>query len=94
MRAARIPRYNHYDLGIQVFQDEQKIAMLYNFDNRWRMIWTDGRPLPKVVDGGVEMDGEFREARWFRYSGRPVDRRLHARSRDGRHHARGPRLAR
>ena len=68
------PRYNHYDLGIQVFQDEQKIAMLYNFDNRWRMIWTDGRPLPKVVDGGVEMDGEFREARWFGYSvGRWID---------------------
>ena len=33
------------------------IAMLYNFDNRWRMIWTDGRPLPKVVDGGVEIGG-------------------------------------
>lgn len=68
------PRYNHYDLGIQVFQDEQKIAMLYNFDNRWRMIWTDGRPLPKVVDGGVEIAGEYREARWFGYSvGRWID---------------------
>jgi hypothetical protein len=68
------PRYNHYDLGIQVFQDEQKLAMLYNFDNRWRMIWTDGRPLPKVVDGGVEIDGEYREARWMGYSvGRWID---------------------
>ena len=68
------PRYNHYDLGIQVFQDEQKVAMLYNFDNRWRMIWTDGRALPKVVDGGVEIDGEYREARWFGYSvGRWID---------------------
>ena len=68
------PRYNHYDLGIQVFQDEHKIAMLYNFDNRWRMIWTDGRPLPKVVDAGVEIDGEYREARWFGYSvGRWID---------------------
>jgi len=68
------PRYNHYDLGIQVFQDEQKVAMLYNFDNRWRMIWTDGRPLPKVVDGGVEIDGEYREARWMGYSvGRWID---------------------
>ena len=68
------PRYNHYDLGIQVFQDEHKIAMLYNFDNRWRMIWTDGRPLPKVVDGAVEIDGEYREARWFGYSvGRWID---------------------
>ena len=68
------PRYNHYDLGIQVFQDEHKLAMLYSFDNRWRMIWTDGRPLPKVVDGGVEIDGEYREARWFGYSvGRWID---------------------
>jgi hypothetical protein len=68
------PRYNHYDLGIQVFQDEHKIAMLYNFDNRWRMIWTDGRPLPTPVDGGVEIAGEYREARWFGYSvGRWID---------------------
>ena len=68
------PRYNHYDLGIQVFQDEHKIAMLYSFDNRWRMIWTDGRPLPTRVDGGVEVDGEFRENRWFGYSvGRWID---------------------
>ena len=68
------PRYNHYDLGIQVFQDERKIAMLYSFDNRWRMIWTDGRSLPKPVDGGVEVDGEFRENRWFGYSvGRWID---------------------
>src|SRR4030095_9203688 len=59
---------------IHVYQDEHKIAMLYNFDNRWRMIWTDGRPLPKVVDGGVEIGGEYREARWFGYSvGRWVD---------------------
>jgi hypothetical protein len=62
------PRANHYDLGIQVFQDEYKIAMLYQYDNRWRIIWTDGRPLPKAVDGGVEMDGGYREERWFGYS--------------------------
>ena len=24
-----LPRHNHYDLGIQIFQDEYKIAMLY-----------------------------------------------------------------
>jgi hypothetical protein len=62
-------RHNHYDLGIQIFQDEYKIAMLYQYDNRWRIIWTDGRPLPKLVeDGGVEMDGKHREPRWFGYS--------------------------
>jgi len=69
-----MPRHNHYDLGIQIFQDEYKIAMLYQYDNRWRIIWTDGRPLPTLADGGVEMDGQYREARWFGYSvGRWVD---------------------
>lgn len=68
------PRYNHYDLGVQIFQDEHKIAMLYHYDNRWRIIWTDGRPLPKLLDGGVEIDGQFREQRWFGYSvGRWID---------------------
>ena len=63
-----LPRANHYDLGVQVFQDEYKIAMLYQYDNRWRIIWTDGRPLPKVLDGGVEINGDYRESRWFGYS--------------------------
>ena len=68
------PRYNHYDLGVQIFQDENKIAMLYHYDNRWRIIWTDGRPLPKLLDGGVEIDGQFHEQRWFGYSvGRWID---------------------
>jgi hypothetical protein len=62
------PRYNHYDLGVQIFQDEHKVAMLYQYDNRWRVIWTDGRPLPKLLDGGVEIDGEYREQRWWGYS--------------------------
>ena len=61
-------RHNHYDLGIQIFQDEYKLAMLYQYDNRWRIIWTDGRSLPTLVDGGVEIDGKFREARWWGYS--------------------------
>jgi hypothetical protein len=62
------PRYNHYDLGAQIFQDEHKVAILYNYDNRWRIIWTDGRSLPTLVDGGVEIDGEYREQRWMGYS--------------------------
>ena len=69
-----IPRHNHYDLGIQILQDEYKIVMLYQYDNRWRIIWTDGRSLPTLADGGVEMDGEYREQRWMGYSvGRWVD---------------------
>ena len=68
------PRWNHYDLGVQIFQDEYKIMMAYNYDSRWRVIWTDGRSLPTLVDGGVEADGEYRDARWFGYSvGRWLD---------------------
>jgi hypothetical protein len=62
------PRQNHYDLGVQIMQDEYKIAILYQYDNKWRIIWTDGRPLPTLVDGGVEIDGKYREARYFGYS--------------------------
>jgi hypothetical protein len=68
------PRWNHYDLGVQIFQDEHKIMMAYNYDNRWRVIWTDGRSLPTLVDGGVEVDGEYRDPRPFGYSvGRWLD---------------------
>ena len=70
-----MPRTNHYNLNItQIFQDEYKVAILYQYDNRWRVIWTDGRPLPKLLDGGVEIDGQYREPRWFGYSvGKWVD---------------------
>jgi hypothetical protein len=70
-----LPRYNHYNVRLtQIFQDEYKVVMLYHYDNRWRVIWTDGRELPKVVDGGVVIAGEVREPRFFGYSvGRWVD---------------------
>src|SRR6202049_4475096 len=64
-----IPRYTHYNLRLtQIFQDDYKVAILYYYDNRWRIIWTDGRPLPKVLDGAVELDGQIREQRFFGYS--------------------------
>ena len=64
-----VPRYNHYNLRLtQFFQDPSKVVILYHFDNRWRVIWTDGRPLPKILDGAVELDGEVREERFFGYS--------------------------
>ena len=64
-----IPRYNHYNVRLtQIFQDDYKVAILYHYDNRWRVIWTDGRPLPKVLDGAVELDGQIREQRFFGYS--------------------------
>ena len=69
------PRSNHYNIRLtQIFQDESKVVILYQYDNRWRVIWTDGRQLPKLVDGGVEIAGDVREQRFFGYSvGRWVD---------------------
>ncbi|HET9269094.1 MAG TPA: hypothetical protein VFO31_13060 [Vicinamibacterales bacterium] len=64
-----IPRYNHYNVRLtQIFQDPTKVVILYHYDNRWRIIWTDGRKLPKLLDGGVEIDGQYREQRIFGYS--------------------------
>ena len=64
-----IPRYNHYNVRLtQIFQDAKKVVILYHYDNRWRVIWTDGRKLPKLLDGGVEIDGQYREQRFFGYS--------------------------
>ena len=70
-----VPRYNHYNVRLtQIFQDDYKVLMAYQYDNRWRVIWTDGRQLPKVVDGGVDVGGEIREPRFFGYSvGRWLD---------------------
>ena len=64
-----VPRSNHYNLRLtQIFQDDYKVVILYHYDNRWRVIWTDGRQLPTVVDGGVQIGGELREQRFFGYS--------------------------
>jgi len=63
------PRMNHYNLGVRIYQDAVSVAMLYQYDYRWRVIWTDGRPLPVVEDGGVVVNGDdYREQRWYGYS--------------------------
>jgi hypothetical protein len=70
-----MPRYNHYNVRLtQIFQDEYKVVILYQYDNRWRVIWTDGRTLPTAADGVVTLAGEVREQRFFGYSvGRWID---------------------
>lgn len=48
---------------VQVVQMPNQVLMLYMFEKRWRVIWTDGRQLPKDPD-----------PRWYGYSvGRWVD---------------------
>jgi hypothetical protein len=41
----------------QIVQTPNQVLMLYMFERRWRVIWTDGRPLPKEPD-----------PRWYGYS--------------------------
>jgi len=42
------PRNEMYELRpVQIVQTKSQILMLYQFNKIWRVIWTDGRPLPK-----------------------------------------------
>jgi len=59
-----LPREDLYELRTtQIYQMPQKIIMLYTFGRVWRVIWLDGRELPKDP-----------EPRWYGYSvGKWVD---------------------
>ena len=53
-----MPREDLYELRtIQIYQSPQNVAILYMFNKVWRVIWTDGRELPKDP-----------EPRWYGYS--------------------------
>jgi hypothetical protein len=44
------PRADFYQIRhTQIMQDDRKVVILYEFEKRWRVIWTDGRELPKEV---------------------------------------------
>lgn len=63
------PRINHYNIRVtQIFQNPYKVALLYQYDNRWRTIWTDGRELPELTDGGVIAGGTYKASKWYGYS--------------------------
>ena len=53
------PRADFYQIRhTQIMQDDHKVVILYEFEKRWRVIWTDGRELPK----------EIPEPRYYGYS--------------------------
>lgn len=55
---AGFPRQLLFELRpFEVIQMSNKVLMLYMFEKRWRMIWTDGRQLPANPD-----------PRWYGYS--------------------------
>lgn len=44
------PRADFYQVRhTQIMQDDRKVVILYEFEKRWRVIWTDGRELPKEI---------------------------------------------
>jgi len=58
----------------QILQNDYTVVILYENLQVWRVIWTDGRELPKVVDEGVKVGKEVREPRYYGYSvGKWVD---------------------
>jgi hypothetical protein len=58
----------------QILQNEYKVVILYENLQIWRVIWTDGREAPKLVDGGVLVGKDVRESRYYGYSvGKWVD---------------------
>jgi hypothetical protein len=60
-----MPRQDLYELRTtQILQTDLKVVVLYEFSRIWRIIWADGRELPKDPP----------EPRWFGYSaGKWVD---------------------
>jgi hypothetical protein len=55
---AGFPRILLYEFRpVQMVQTPNSVLMLYMFEKRWRVIWTDGRALPKDPD-----------PRWYGYS--------------------------
>jgi hypothetical protein len=63
------PRANFYNLReTQILQDKYKVAILYEYGEAWRVVWTDGRELPKAVEGGVLVGNEVKEPRFYGYS--------------------------
>ena len=53
-----LPREDLFELRTtQIFQAADKVLLLYEYGKIWRVIWTDGRALPKDP-----------EPRWFGYS--------------------------
>jgi hypothetical protein len=60
----------------QIIQTPNQLVILYQFNKKWRVIWTDGRKLNMDPDlpGWTAKDGPPPESRWWGYSvGRWVD---------------------
>lgn len=71
------PRVQLYEFrSSEILQTQDQVVILYEFQKRWRVIWTDGRELPKDPERPMwsVKDARPPEPRWWGYSvGRWVD---------------------
>ena len=52
----------------RIIQTPQNVVILYEFNKKWRTIWTDGRQLPKDPESPTWGAPDAPEARWWGYS--------------------------
>jgi hypothetical protein len=52
----------------EIFQTENQVVILYEFNKKWRIIWTDGRELPKDAERPSWSAQDPPESRWWGYS--------------------------
>ncbi len=58
----------------EILQSPNQVVILYEFNKKWRVIWTDGRQLPKNAEEPTWGAPDPPEARWWGYSvGKWVD---------------------
>ncbi len=52
----------------RVIQTPENVVILYEFNKKWRVIWTDGRQLPKDAESPTWGSPDAPESRWWGYS--------------------------
>ena len=52
----------------RILQTPENVVILYEFNKKWRVIWTDGRQLPKDPENPTWGDPTPAESRWWGYS--------------------------
>jgi hypothetical protein len=52
----------------RIIQTPENVVILYELNKKWRVIWTDGRELPKNAEEPTWGDPDPAESRWWGYS--------------------------
>ena len=52
----------------RIIQTPENMVILYEFNKKWRVIWTDGRQLPKNAEEPTWGNPDPPESRWWGYS--------------------------